>query len=58
MVPIAPQVKQFVQDAKEGMHAQTQDLLRKYSAPQLQVFFHIKGILTASSAQLERNVLS
>jgi hypothetical protein len=58
MVPIVQQVKHCVQDAKEGMHAQTLDLLRKYSALQLQVFFHIKGILTASNAQLERNVLS
>jgi hypothetical protein len=58
MVHIVPQVKQFVQDAKEAMHAQTLDLLRKYSALQLQAFFHIKGILTASNAQLERNVLS
>jgi hypothetical protein len=58
MVPIVLQVKHFVQDAKEAMHAQTQDLLRKYSALQLQVSFHIKGILTASNAQLERNVLS
>jgi hypothetical protein len=58
MVLIALRAKHFVQDAKEAMHAQIQDLLKEFNVLQQQDFFHLKAILIALNAQLERNVLS
>jgi hypothetical protein len=58
MVRIVLLVKHFVPGVREAMHAQTLDHLKEYSVLLLQVFSHIKDILTVSNAQLERNVLS
>jgi hypothetical protein len=54
----ALRAKHIAQDAKEAMHAQIQDLLKEYNVLQQQDFFHMKAILIASNARLERNVLS
>ena len=58
MVHIVLQVNNFAQGVKVALHALILDHLKKYSVLLLQVFFHIKVTLTASNAQLERNVLS
>ncbi len=57
-VHIVQQVKHFALGVKVALHALILDHLKEYSVLLLQDFFHIKVILTALNAQLERNVLS